>query len=64
MTDPQGWTNTDIAMALRLGYSKAGVPNLRPTCRDWTLAQLVCHKATLTPYVLDPTVRMVEEMFT
>ena len=50
-------------MILRLGYSKAGLHNLRPSSRDWTLALLVHHKATHTPYVLDPTLRSYEILF-
>ena len=63
LTDPPGWSKVDIAMILRLGYSKAGLNNLRPSSRDWTLALLVHHKATHTPYVLDPTLRSYEILF-
>ena len=63
LTDPPGWTKTDLAKAMRLGYAKAGLHNLRPSCKDWILAQLVYHNATHAPYVLDPTLRSFEEMF-
>ena len=62
-TDPSGWKKRDLAIVLRLGYSKAGVHILRPSSRDWTPAQLVHHTATLTAYVLDPTFRSYEKMF-
>ena len=63
MTDPPGWSKVDIAMILRLGYSKAGLHNLRPSSWNWSLALLVHHKATHTPYVLDPTLRSYEILF-
>ena len=49
LTDPPGWSQTDIAMALRLGYSKAGLHNLRPTSRASTLAQVSITRIRLRP---------------
>ena len=62
-TDPPGWTKQNLAIVLRLGYSKAGVHNLRPSSRAWTPAQLVQHTTTLMPYVLDPRLMSSEEMY-
>ena len=50
-------------MILRFGYSKAGLQNLRPSSGDWVLASLVLHKATLTPDVLDPTLKSLQDLF-
>ena len=63
MTIPPGWTKEGLALVLRLGYSVAGVHNLRPSSRAWTPAQLVQHTTTLTPYVLDPRLMSCEEMY-
>ena len=60
---PQGWTKEGIAQVQRLGYSVAGVHNLRPSSRAWTPAQLVEHTTTLTPYVLDPRLMGREELY-
>ena len=63
MKDPYGWSKVDVDMILRLGYSKAGLQNLRPSSGDWTLASLVLHKATHTPDVLHPTLRSLQDLF-
>ena len=63
LKDPYGWPKGDVNMILRLGYSKAGLQNLRPSCGDWTLASLVLHKATHTPDVLDPTLMSLQDLF-
>ena len=63
MTLPEGWNKEGMAQVQRLGYSVAGVHNLRPTSRDWTPAQLVEHTLTLTPYVIDPRLIGREELY-
>ena len=50
-------------MALRLGYSKTGLQNLRPSSGDWTLALLVLNKVMHTHSVLDPTLKSLQNMF-
>ena len=63
LKDPTGWPKEDVALVLCLGYSRAGLQNLRPSSGDWTLALLVLNKATHTPHVLDPTLKSLQDMF-
>ena len=63
MKDPIGWPKADVEWALRQGYSKAGLQNLRPSSGDWTLAMLVYNKATHTPDVLDPLLNGLQDMY-
>ena len=63
LKDPIGWPKEDVGLVLRLGYSKAGLQNLRPSSGDWTLAMLVYNKATHTPDVLDPTLKGLQDMY-
>ena len=62
-TDPTGWSKTKIDMALSLGYSKAGLHNLRPSSRACNLALLIHHKDAFTPYILDPKLAKYEELY-
>ena len=50
-------------MALNLGYSKAGLHNLRPSIRACNLALLIHHKDAFTPYILDPKLAKYEELY-
>ena len=50
-------------MALGLGYSKAGLHNIRPASRSCNLALLIHHKDTLTPYVLDLKLEKCEQLY-
>ena len=63
LKDPIGWPKADVEWALRLGYSKAGLQNLRPSSGDWTLAMLVYNKATHTPDVLDPLLNGLQDLY-
>ena len=63
LKDPTGWPKEDVALVLRLGYSKAGLQNLRPLSGDWTLAMLVYNKATHTQHVLDPTLKGLQDIY-
>ena len=58
-----GWPKADVALELRLGYSKAGLQNLRPSSGDWTLNMLVNNRFTHTPNVLDPLLKGLQEVF-
>ena len=62
-TMPDGWDEEGMKMVQGMGYSMAGVHNLRPKSNDWTPAELVEHTAELTPYVLDPMLMGLEEMY-
>ena len=61
--DPIGWPKADVAWALRLGYSKAGLQNLRPSSGHWTLDMLVNNRPTHTPDVLDPLLKGLQDMY-
>ena len=63
LKDPEGWPKEDVAGALRSGYSRAGLQNLRPTSGHWTLDMLTIHRSTHTPHVLDPLLKNLQEMY-
>ena len=46
-----------------MGYSLAGINNLRPSNGSYNLSALIHHKEQLTPYVLDPKLEMYEELY-
>ena len=50
-------------MALGLGYSKAGLHNIRHTSRACNLALLTHHKDMLKLYLLDPKLEKCEELY-
>ena len=62
-TMPDGWNKEGLAQVQSLGYSVAGVHNLRPSSKAWTPAQLLEHTNQLTPYVLDPRLMGREELY-
>ena len=50
-------------IALDIGYSKAGINNLRPSSGSNNLSALINYKDLLTPYVLDPKLKMYEDLY-
>ena len=50
-------------MALDIGYSKAGINNLRPSSGSYHLSALIHYKDLLTPYVLEPKLKMYEDLY-
>ena len=49
-----GWTQEDNKLALEMGWSKAGLLNIRPFCEYWTIGVLINHRILHAPEVLDP----------
>ena len=52
-----GWTQEDIYLALKMGWSKSGLQILRPSGEDWTIGMLMDHRITHGPDVLDPVLK-------
>ena len=46
-----------------MGWSKAGLQNLRPSSENWTLGMLINHRITHVPDVLDPLLKGQKECY-
>ena len=61
--NPIGWPQEDLDLALRMGYSKAGLQNLRPSSEHWTLDMLIKNIITHSPDVLDPLLKGLQDCY-
>ena len=50
-------------LALSMGWSKAGLQNLRPSSENWTIGMLINHRITHAPDVLDPFLKGQKECY-
>ena len=60
---PEGWSESELHKVLWKGYSRAGIHNLNPPPGLYNVAGLLSVKDKLTPYVLDPSLEDLEEMY-